>query len=220
MSLSRDPAFSLLQSRFVCGWRNIANEPWAGRSGVHEIGNPAVYTTNGAGPHNIQMFVLNPDGTVLHVLPGYWDPRDLAVELQFAEQLNRVWTDPNLTRAAKDRRFHDMQIQHIFRHGQQLVDRSVMQKFDEQFELRWRPDTSDTILRPTSLQPAFRPPQRPREPGVFKTTDQIVHERMAARPFIPYEKFDTAAFVDYGRPKYDKRGDGDEGHSHALAPGR
>jgi hypothetical protein len=212
VSLSRDPVFSLLKSRFVCGWRDISGEPWAGRSGIHETENPAVFTTNGAGPHNIQMFVLSPDGTVLHCLPGYWDARDLALELQFAEQLNRVWKDAALSPAGKNERFRVMQIQHLYRHPAEMVNRSVMQKFDEQFELKHRPDTSDTILRAGSLQPLFRPVKRRNEPVDFKTTDQILHERMAARPFVPYARFDTAAFVDYGRPKYDKKGDGDEGH--------
>ena|SRR5271170_1112404 len=41
----------------------------------------------------------------------------------------------------------------------------------------------------------------------FKTTDEIFHERMAVRPFLPYEQFDVAAYTDYGRPKYDKHED-------------
>jgi hypothetical protein len=41
----------------------------------------------------------------------------------------------------------------------------------------------------------------------FKGTDEIFHERMAARPFLPYERFDVAAYTDYGRPFYDKHED-------------
>jgi len=41
-------------------------------------------------------------------------------------------------------------------------------------------------------------------PPELKTIDQVVHERMALRPFLDYERFDTAMFVDYGIMKYDK----------------
>jgi hypothetical protein len=167
-----------------------------------------VVTTNGAGPHNLQLFMLAPDGTVLHCLPGYWDPRDLAAELAFAGDLNRVWRNASLTRAQKDERFRAMQLEHLYRHPAETVNRSRMQGFDEKFELRRRPETSDTILRADSLQPAFRPRRRFQEGVEFKTTDQIAHERMAARPFVPYDRFDVAAFVDYGRPRYDKKQDG------------
>ena len=38
----------------------------------------------------------------------------------------------------------------------------------------------------------------------FKTTDQIMHERMVRRPFVAYNKFDVAKYAEYGRPLYDK----------------
>ena len=72
----------------------------------------------------------------------------------------------------------------------------------EQFELKHRPNTSDTLLRADSLQPLFRPVRRRNEPVAFKTTDQIVHERMAVRPLVPYARFDTAAFVTPSTPRY------------------
>jgi hypothetical protein len=31
-----------------------------------------------------------------------------------------------------------------------------------------------------------------------------MHERMAARPFVAYAKFDVARFSDYGKNEYDK----------------
>ena len=34
-------------------------------------------------------------------------------------------------------------------------------------------------------------------------TSTVVHERMAARPFVRFSRFDTAMFVDYGRKYYD-----------------
>lgn len=200
MSLSADPTFSLLAHDFVCGWRDITGEPWSGRSGRYDPDDGAVWTTNGAGPHNIQMFVLAPDGTVLHCLPGYWESHDLADELRFAQQLGRVWQDRSLSREQKDAKFRTLQLAHVGQHSRETVGRSELQGFDKKFEAR-RAAVSDCILRPESQQPRFRP----RQDDAFKTTDQIVHERMATRPFVPYEQFDVAAFTDYGRPKYDKK---------------
>ena len=196
MSLSEEPVFSTLQSKFVCGWKNNAGESYCGVSGRYDPDNGAAWTTNGAGPHNVQLFVLAADGTVLHCLPGYWEKGDLAGELAFAQELNRVWTDPSLPRAEKDRRFRDMHLDHLKRHSAEMVARSRMQGFDQKFEQR-RAETSDCIVREAS--------PRGRESVQVKTTDRVMHERMAQRPFVAYEKFDVEKYTDYGRPKYDKQ---------------
>ena len=72
MSLPKEPVFSKLQSDFVVGWRNIIAADSVGESFGYTCDQPAVGTTNGAGPHNVQLFVLSPDLTVLHALPGFW----------------------------------------------------------------------------------------------------------------------------------------------------
>jgi hypothetical protein len=200
VSLSQDPTFSLLKKDFVCGWRDISGEPWSGISGRYDSDDGAVWTTNGAGPHNIQMFVLAPDGTVLHCLPGYWESHDLAEELGFAKKISAVWRDPALTRPQKDAKFRALNLDHLKEHSREMVGRSELQGFDKKFEAR-RAARSDAILREESLQPKYRP----RKDDGFKTTDQIVHERMAARPFVPYEQFDVERYTDYGRQKYDKK---------------
>lgn len=201
MSLSNDPAFSLLKSGFVCGTRDITYEPHSGISGLHPTTGPAVYTTNGAGPHNLQLFMLAPDGTVLHCLPGFWSAQDLSTELKFAQELNQVWQDSSLSRGQKDELFKTMNLAHIQQHSLLTTRRSRMQGFDVKFEARTRPTTSDTIKEGVTLA-GFS------DRAAFKTTDVIAHERMAERPFIPYEQFDVAAFSDYGRQKYDKKQDG------------
>ena len=38
----------------------------------------------------------------------------------------------------------------------------------------------------------------------FKTTDVILHERMAKQPFVNYSNFNIASFVNYGSHHYDK----------------
>ncbi len=202
MSLSDSKVTKVLQSKFVCGFRDISGQPYAGLSGKHGPEMAAARTTNGAGPHNTQMFVLAADGTVLHCLPGFWDPSDLVHELDFAAELNGVWRNSSLTRAAKDERFRALHLAHANAHPQELVDRSVMQGFDKKYETKHRPETSDCIIR-EGQEVALRPRAR-RQQDEFKTTDRIMHERMSSRPFVAYSAFDTAAYVDYGRPKYDK----------------
>ena len=81
-----------------------------------------------------------------------------------------------------------------------------MQGFDKKYEAKHRLRTSDTIknvqLASYALQKGQKVPK-----GAFKTTDVIMHERMAQRPFVAFNRFDVAHFVDYGRPKYDKNED-------------
>lgn len=204
MSLSSDPAFSTLKENYVCGYRDITNEPYCGISGKHDTFGNAVKTTNGAGPHNIQMFVLSPDGTVLTCLPGYWAPEDLTTELALAQELNQVWTNPRLSRDEKNRIFYQMHMAHVQQHSFAMVRRSKMQGFDQKYEAKFRLASSDTI-RDRSL--ISDPNAKMLPQAAFKTTDEIMHERMAQRPFVQYQNFDVAAFADYGRPKYDKHED-------------
>ena len=196
MSLSQDPTLPLLKNGFVCGTRDISGMPWSGFSGIHSLEAGAVHTTNGAGPHNIQMFVLSPDGTVLTCLPGYWQADDLAFELKFAEELNKVWTDASLTRKQKDTKYAEMHLAHILEHPHPMARRSQMQGFDKKFEQKARLASSDTILSSTGGKGGM---------PIFKTTDVIMHERLARQPFMKYSEFDVVAFSDYGRAKYDKK---------------
>jgi hypothetical protein len=203
VSLSSEPAFSTLKNDFVCGYRNIANEKYAGASGKHKVDGNAVDTTNGAGPHNIQMFVLAADGTVLTVLPGYWHAQDLVPELQLAQQLNKVWTDPNLSRAEKNQQFRQMQLAHIEEHSKAEHNRSKMQGFDVEYEAKHRLYNTDVFYDPRLVDPMTK--KAPADD--VKTTDVIMHERMAQRPFVPYDRFDVAVYSDYGKPFYDKKED-------------
>jgi hypothetical protein len=190
----------MLKDQFICGYHNIAGERYAGASGKHSVDGNAVDTSNGAGPHNIQIFVLSADGTVLTCLPGYWHSQDLANELRLAQDLNKVWTDSSLSRMQKDEEYRRMQLAHIAEHPQAERNRSRMQGFDIQYEISHRLYNSDVFYDPRLVDPSTKkaPPQ------AVKTTDVIMHERMAVRPFVPYERFDVAAYADYGKPFYDK----------------
>ena len=206
MSLSQEPAYSVLKNELVCGYRDISKESYAGFSGKHEVGGKAIKTTNGAGPHNLQTFILASDGTVLHCLPGYWAPQDLVGEVEFAARLHDVWTDRTLSITQKRQKFSEMHLAHVDEHSHPMVRRSKMQGFDQKYEAKHRLRTSDTIknvqLASYGLTKGQKIPQE-----AFKTTDVIMHERMAQRPFLPYHHFDVAHFVDYGRPLYDKNED-------------
>jgi len=207
VSLSQEPALSALQEHFVCGVHDITNEPYAGVSGRHEVTGNAVNTTNGAGPHNLQLFMLSADGTVLECLPGFWNPVDLVEEMKFASQLNQVWLDPHLTTTQKNQQFRQMQLSHIDEHSPQMVRRSKMQGFDQKYEAEHRLNTSDTIANRNMITPNMLEPGGKLPPAAFKTTDEIMHERMAVRPFLPIQRFDVANYVEYGKPIYDKHED-------------
>ncbi len=204
MSLSTDPAFSALKNNFVCGYRDISDQSYAGVSGLHKPTGQAINTTNGAGPHNLQLFILSPEGVVLTCLPGYWNSSDLVREMQLAVKLNEVWHNQTLTRSQKDAMFRQMHLSHVEQHPGDMVFRSKMQGFDQKYEAKNRLYASDCIRNPSLItDPSAK--KLPQE--AFKTTDEIMHQRMASRPFQPYDRFDVAAYVDYGRPIYDKHED-------------
>jgi len=190
----------MLKDNFVCGFRDISNQKYAGASGKHMPDENAVDTTNGAGPHNIQLFVLDPDGTVLTCLPGYWHAEDLAPELELAMELDKVYHDPSLTLPEKRTRFTQMQLAHIAQHPKAEQRRSHMQGFDEQYEAKNNPN-SDFFYNPRAIDPATG--QTPA--NNVKSIDIVVHERLAERPFVAYDKFDVAQFSSYGKLKYDKQ---------------
>lgn len=207
MSLSSELILGKLQSQFVCGTKDIANEPYCGVSGRHDPSGQAIRTTNGAGPHNLQLFMMAPDGTVLHCLPGFWAPSDLAREMDFGLQMYQLWKDPSLSVAQKKQVFQRVQLAHQHEHPPEMVMRSNMQGFDQKFEAKNRLYKSDTVKNPNLAIQALQTNDNKLLKQAFKTTDQIVHERMASRPFVPYSQFDVAVFSDYGRQKYEKHED-------------
>lgn len=202
MSLSKEPVYSNLKNHFVSGYRNIMGESYAGNSGTHNPRGQAVDTTNGAGPHNIQLFIMNPDGTVVHCLPGFWNSQDLSQELEFARKLNAVYENRYLSGAEKSNQCKNLQLAHARHHSQDMIGRSQLQHFDMKAEAHKQ--HSDAIKNPSLLEGEDWGPE---QYAAFKTTDQIMHERMAKRPFIKYADFDVAAFADYGTDSYDKHED-------------
>lgn len=213
MSLSQEPAFSALKNYFVCGTKDITDEPYCGESGRHDNFGNAVVTTNGAGPHNIQLFMLSSDGTILNVLPGYWAPQDLVYEMGLANELNRIWMSNQYSRQQKDQLFRQMHLAHFKQHPRDMTARSHLQGFDAQHEAETRLHTSDFIKNAAAIEhPAD--PRHKWSPVNFKTTDEVMHERLASHPFEKYERFNVAAFSDYGKQRYDKHEDAMRADGH------
>lgn len=201
----------MIQTKFVAGWHNNITEKYVGESHGYTCEQTAVGTTNGAGPRNVQIFVLAADKTVIHALPGYWHPEDLASELTLALDLHAVWTDASLTRAQKDAIFTERQLDRAANPPAALRARSRWQGFDRKNEQK-RLESGierDTFLRDAEGQVLL---DKQGEPAI-KPVDQLVHERLAARPFVAYADFDVPVFFDYGRAYYDnnKKVDGDVG---------
>lgn len=203
----------MLKEHFVCGYKNIKSEAYVGNSGVHGTDSPAAVTSNGAGPHNMQLFMLAADGTVLHCLPGYWEADDLIAELKLAEKLNMVWQDSSITPEQKKAMFKKMQLEHLANHSAETKERSHLQGFDALYIAHNQNNLSDCVKDSTllaSVPGAAQTKGNKKEEGLhipaeaFKTTDEIMHERMAKRAFMSYENFDTAAFTNYGTNFYDK----------------
>jgi hypothetical protein len=211
VSLSKEPVFSELKNHYVVGYRNIMGEPYAGNSGTHKPNGNAVDTTNGAGPHNIQMFVMNPDGTVVHCLPGFWNANDLVHELELARKLNDVYMNRELSPELKAKQFAALQRDHVRFHSAEMQARSHLQGFDMKAEAH-KPN-SDCIKDRSLLGEEWGPGSC----EAFKTTDVIMHERMASRPFKSYSQFDVAKFSDYGTDFYDKHEDALDENGHMVA---
>lgn len=213
MSLSQEPVFSYLRRRFVVGYRNIAGEPYAGDSGVHPVDGNAADTTNGAGPHNLQIFVLAGDGTVLTCLPGFWNKDDLLEELKLAEKLNALHCDRYIQSKEKAALAAALHLNHAKQHSEETTERSHLQGFDQRHIYEQRSTLADCIKDKELLQNADdkQIPAR-----AFKTTDQIYHERMSKIGLVPYEKFDLAAYTNYGTSHYD-RGESEASSHEKLA---
>lgn len=191
----------LLRTDFVVGWENNWREVHVGYSNGYSPNQSAVGTTNGAGGHNVQIFVLSPDGIVLHALPGFWHPEDLARELRFAKIVARLWEDPDKTREDKERMFRLLHIAELRRQPAETYARSAWQSFDQWAEfqkLRQDPDR-DTAMFDEDGAMQTTPNGQP----VLRPLNVLAHQRMVDQPFRPFEEFDVAAFVDYGRYFYD-----------------
>jgi hypothetical protein len=130
---------------------------------------------------------------VLHCLPGFWDAKDFLEQVQFAVRLATVYYSKELTNAQRNEKFLDMHLQKAYGHSYALTNGSQLQGFDVDHVKKH----TDDFVRGVACGKGFTV-------GI-KRADQVLHERMAERPFLAFEKFDTAAFINMGikRYKYD-----------------
>ncbi len=201
MSLPTKQVFSQLEDDWIVGWHNIEHESHIGMSHGYTDKQTSIGTTNGAGPHNIQIFMLSPDLVVLQALPGFWHPEDLARELRFGKKMLTLWQDDKLSRAEKKRQFCSMQLAELKSQPMVTYERSGWQDFDMRAEHgRYQAGMKrDTFLCNADGSVKTNGLGKP----VMKPVNQLVHERMAKRPFKQYSKFDIIAFADYGTAYYD-----------------
>ncbi len=191
MSLPDDRVLELLASDFVVGWHNIEREDYTGKSRGYHRGQTAVGTTNGAGGRNVQLFVLAPDSTVLHALPGFWHPDDLHDELRFALIVHRLWQDPGRDLEAKRALLEQLRAYHMRTRSELTAARSQWQSFDRNTELRRHRTAARDTVDPTQSGPRLKP------------LHVVVHERVAMQALVPFADFDIEALVDYGQHHYD-----------------
>lgn len=203
MTLPDPEVQRVLANEFVLGWQNIEKAEHVGLSHGYRKDQTAVGTTNGAGGRNLQIVLMAPDSTVLHVLPGFWHPEDLVVELEFARALYRLWLDEGRTHAAKVAMFTAMHRAFLHRLSPATIARSDWQSFDAAAELErvGRGEVRDTVVADASGPPKMKP------------VCQLLHERMAQRPFQKLADFDMESYVDYGRAFYDNNEWLDKGRS-------
>ena len=193
---------ALLKSDFVVGWSNIRKTDYVGYSKGYSKKHCAVGTTNGSGSHNLQIFVLAPDETVIHALPGFWSPADLARELRFAQTLHRLYNDENRDLAQKKDMYRRLQLAEVRYQPAETFALSAWQGFDSRREQQLaKTEDRDTIMSMEQLSTEVYggvPPQTQMKP-----INMLAHERMAERPFVPFSEFDVEEFIDYGLLHYD-----------------
>ncbi len=188
VTLSNHQVQRELQKNFICAWENIKGKrSYAGSSNSHMPTNGAIEVSNCSGHHNVQMVFMTSDGRVLHCLPGYWKPRDFLTELDLALALGKLYYKKELSVVKRNEEFLNLHLRHSIAHTEGLRTASYHQPFDKQnLEKREQSDFH-------------------RKEGFvlgLKTPDQVLHERLAERPYLPFEAFDIEKFVDMGLKQY------------------
>ena len=192
MTLSNSKVINQINTAFVSGWQNIKGKrSYAGVSNTHLPSYAAKNINTCSGGRNIQMYFMTPDARVVHCLPGFWSAADFYTQAGFAVKLGNLAFNKRISNADRNEKFLDMHLQKAHGHSYGLVEGAQLQGFDVKYVKK---NTSD-----------FTRGDKGFVKGGIKLADQVVHERMAARPFLPFEKFDTGEFVKLGikRYKYD-----------------
>lgn len=201
MSLPDPAVFPLLRDQFVLGWKNIKREEFVGDSNGYSANQSCVGTTNGAGSRNLQLFLLSPDKVVLHAITGFWHPEDLAHELNLGLVAWRLYQDKSRNMEQKCRMYKMLVMTDLRFQSPEMYARSDWQGFDihrEASKVAQTPDR-DTFQRDEKGQLK----KTSGGAAILKPLNVLIHQRMAARPFVDFEDFDVDSFVDNGTRFYD-----------------
>ncbi|MBI4244714.1 MAG: hypothetical protein HY606_11545 [Planctomycetes bacterium] len=185
---------------------DISNARYAGKSHGHSTEAPATKVYNGSGARNVQTFFLTNDGKVLHCLPGYWDADSLKHEISFAMELNKIYKNKMLKPEKKDQLFKKYHEAHFDTHSRITTINSKLQNFDMKYVMK--NNISDFIKQNPDEKEMHEKPYNFHYDQYFKTVDEVMHTRMAERPFKSFPEFDTANYVNIGTRFYDSNKDG------------
>lgn len=155
---------------------------------------------------------------MLHALPGFWHPEDLAAELSFAKEMHQLWLREDISADEKRQEFTTRQLARVEASPLDTFARSGWQGFDRKNELKRLANgvERDTFVTDLYGDYVLNDAGDP----VSKPINMLVHERLAARPFVPFESFDVREFADYGRRYYDNNKKVDGEGSTFMTPKR
>jgi len=214
VTLPDEEVMELLSERFVIGWQNIERQSHVGVSRGYKCDQTAVGTTNGAGGRNVQIVVMAPDETVVHVLPGFWNAEDLLPELRLALDLHDLYRSEEHTPAQKSVMFSTLHKSFLRNLSTEAISRSRWQDFDQWEESnRGKTEVRDTFVLDDRGQPMFGANGR----AELKPVVQVVHERLMQRQWKKLADFGMESFVDYGRAFYDNNAWVDKGRNFPRA---
>ncbi|HLG43311.1 MAG TPA: hypothetical protein VI643_08095 [Planctomycetota bacterium] len=80
-----------VSDQFECAWTNI-DPKLLYRPGLYKE-RGRLNLPNATGANNIALLFATPDRKVLHVLPGYWDPKTILEEIDFVLKLRDAVLD-------------------------------------------------------------------------------------------------------------------------------
>jgi len=192
VTLANPAVRTWLKKHAVSGWTNNEHAAYAGSSNRHSPGDACKTINNGAGARNVQQFFLTSDGRVLDCLPGFWNPVDWLAEATFALALARVADDRTLSADVRNEKFLAAHLARITVARTGIENDSQLQPFDKRVEKHSGSDFT-------------RAPGLALSKDELKSVYQVFHERMAERPYLPFERFDVAAYVEMGQRHYSYR---------------
>src|SRR6185436_9030329 len=114
--------------------------------------------------------------------------RDFLSEVDLVEELGGLYYRPDLSAADRNRQYLDFHLNHALEHSKAMRMASQHQGFDRM--ALEKKEGSDFQRKEGFIASGL------------KTPDQVMHERMAERGFVPFESFNVSRFIDMGLKQY------------------